>query len=58
MSVWYLPTHFRLVAMKREDLVRNHTTDIVRKLHGVVDDQLILEADRKALTTSISENFI
>ena len=32
--------------MKREVLIRYHATDIVRKLHDVLDDQLILVADR------------
>ena len=51
-----LPVHFGLQAVNRENLVRNHTTAIAKKLHSLDDDQLVMIYDGTYLRHQKSSN--
>lgn len=51
-----LPKHFGINAISRNHLVRNETALIVKKLHDISDDQLVLIADGSYLRHQKSSN--
>lgn len=51
-----LPTRFGLKAVKRDDLIKNHSTFLLKKLHNVGDNNLALVADGTYLKHQKSSN--
>lgn len=51
-----LPTRFGLGAINREELIKNHTTLIAKKLHDIKDNQLALICDGTYLRHQKSTN--
>lgn len=51
-----LPQHFGYQSLSRSDFIRNHTSDVVKKLFNITEDQLVVICDATYLYHQKSKN--